>query len=78
MYLDDVIIFSKNVNEHIRHVDEVLTILRNAGISLKSRECEFFQRKVNYLGHVILPNKLAIAKDLTQGIRDGKFPEDMK
>ena len=37
VYLDDVIIFSKNVDEHIQHVDEVLTILRNAGISLKLR-----------------------------------------
>ena len=69
MYFDDVIIFYKNVDKHIQHVDEVLTILRNAGISLKLRKCEFFQQKVNYLGHVILQNKLVLAKYSTQGIR---------
>ncbi len=34
VYLDDVIIFSQSVGDHIRQVDEVLTALREAGVSL--------------------------------------------
>ncbi|CAN8074493.1 unnamed protein product [Agarophyton chilense] len=55
VYLDDVIIFSWTVKEHLFHVRKVLTILQDAGITLKLRKCDFFQASVNYLGHVVLP-----------------------
>ena len=42
IYLDDVIVFSKDTNEHVVHVAEVLTLLRSAGVSLKLKKCEFF------------------------------------
>ena len=42
IYLDDVIVFSKDTNEHVAHVDKVLTLLRSAGVSLKLKKCEFF------------------------------------
>ena len=62
IYLDDVIVYSKAVEEHIQHVDEILTLLKNAGASLKLKKCHFFQSSVDYLGHVILPGKLAVAQ----------------
>ena len=75
--LDDVIVFSKSVDDHIAHMDEVLRIFGDAGISLKLRKCEFFQKKVSYLGHVILPRKLAIAKESTNAIEKATFPRDL-
>ena len=42
MYIDDVIIYSKSVQEHIRHVDEVLTALNKAGVALNMEKCTFF------------------------------------
>ena len=77
IYLDDVIVFSKTLTDHIDHLDEVLTLLGDAGISLKLRKCSFFQRKVTYLGHVILPGKLAVAADSTKAIRDAIFPKTL-
>ena len=77
VYLDDVIIFSKSMEEHVQHVDDVLELLGNAGISLKLKKCEFFQHKVKYLGHVLLPGKLAISTDATSSIHDALFPEDI-
>jgi hypothetical protein len=41
LYLDDVIVYSKNVEEHIQNVDEILTLLKNAGASLKLKNCHF-------------------------------------
>ena len=75
--MDDVIIFSKSVTDHIKHVEDVLTLFGAAGISLKLKKCELFQRRVNYLGHVILQRKLAIAKDSTKGIRNTEFPKNL-
>ena len=55
IYIDNVIIFSKTLEEHIRHTDEVLGLLKEAGVSLKLKKFHFFQSKVDYLGHVVFP-----------------------
>ena len=60
VYLDDVIIFSKNMDDHVKHVREVLTALRDAGVTLKLKNCEFFKDSVRYLGHVIRPGRLEV------------------
>ena len=44
VYLDDVIIFSNSVEEHIQHVDEILFALSEAGVTLKISKCRFFTR----------------------------------
>ena len=49
VYLDDVIIFSKNVSQHLSHVDKLLTQLEEAGVTLKLKKCTFFQNRVYYL-----------------------------
>ena len=77
VYLDDVLIFSRQQEDHIKHVDEVLTLLENAGISLKLRKCQFFRKSLDYLGHVLLPGRIAIAKDNTSAISEATFPHDV-
>ena len=76
IYLDDVIVFGKSTEQHLKDVDEVLTLLGDAGVSLKIRKCEFFQPRVNYLGHVITPGKLSIATNRVAGFEKAKFPEN--
>ena len=76
IYLDDVIVFSKDTKEHIAYVDQVLTLLRQAGVSLKLKKCEFFQPKVDYLCHVINPGKLAVATENTKAFEQAKFPRN--
>ncbi len=69
MYLDDVIIYSKSIEDHIKHVDEVLTCLREAGITLKISKCTFFSDKIEYLGHIIKPGRLEIDQANTRSLR---------
>jgi len=52
-YLYDVIVFSRCPEEHLQHLDEVLTRQGYAGVTLKAAKCHFFQEEVEYLGHVI-------------------------
>jgi len=61
VYLDDIIIFSKSEEEHARHLDQVLTLLAGAGLSLNLKKCHFFRDTVDYLGHVIRLGKLQVA-----------------
>ena len=74
VYLDDFIIYSKSVEEHIDHVDEILTALDTAGITLKIKKCRFFSEEVEYLGHIIKPGHLEIDKTNTASLREAKPP----
>ena len=60
VYLDDIIIFSRTFEEHIRHLGIVLSKLSAAGATLKFSKCHFFRQTVDYLGHRILPHKLQV------------------
>lgn len=74
VYLDDIVIFSRNVEEHLKHIRTVLTLLRAAGMSLKMKKCFFLQRRVEYLGHVVSPGKLAVASKTVDTIQKMKPP----
>ena len=74
VYLDDIIVFSRTAEEHIRHVEEVLTTLQDAGFSLKLRKCEFFAETVDYLGHVIRPERLQVAQQKIEAVKGFKMP----
>ena len=50
-YLDDVIIFSETWEEHLKHVEEVLQRLKEAGLTVKLRKCQFGMAHCVYLGH---------------------------
>ena len=77
IYLDDVMIFYKDIASHLGHVDEILTLLRQAGITLKLKKCEFFQPRFHYLGHVITPRKLAVALNNAKAFAGCTFPRNL-
>jgi len=59
-YLDDVIVFSRTAEDHIKHLREVLLLLEKAGVTCKPVKCNFFQREVEYLGHIVRPGQLLV------------------
>jgi hypothetical protein len=69
VYLDDVIVFSSSREAHMRHVNEALTLLEKAGLSLKLSKCQFFKETVKYLGHAIWPGRLGVAEKNTEALK---------
>lgn len=54
IYLDDIIIFSQDMEDHFKQLNEVLQRPQSAGLKLKPSKCELFQLEVLYqLGHVV-------------------------
>ncbi|KAL5536232.1 hypothetical protein ACEPAF_53 [Sanghuangporus sanghuang] len=53
IYLDDILIFSNDLEEHRRCTKRVFEILRRNGLFLKLQKCEFEVNTVKYLGHII-------------------------
>lgn len=52
-YLDDILIYSETLEEHKRHVRQVLEVLSMNGLHLKPEKCHFNQTEVKYLGLII-------------------------
>ena len=76
VYVDDVIIYSTDFEDHLRDVSKVMKILEEAGLSLNMRKCKFFSRTVDYLGHVVSPGRLAVAAKNTESIRKAVYPKN--
>ena len=74
VYLDDVIIFSRSFEEHVKHLDLVLQKLSEAGATLKFSKCKFFRQAVDYLGHRLLPHKLQVLKKNVDAISRAEPP----
>jgi hypothetical protein len=53
VFIDDILIYSKNREEHEEHLRLVLQVLREHQLYAKFSKCEFFQKQIHYLGHVI-------------------------
>ena len=61
VYIDDIILFSTTVDEHLERLITVLGRLRAAGLKLKPEKCALFQKSVSFLGHVV--SECGIATD---------------
>ena len=53
MYMDDIIVFSQTVEEHLQRLAEVLRRLKDAGLKVKPSQCQLLSKSVQYLGHVV-------------------------
>ncbi|GBG70533.1 hypothetical protein CBR_g6661 [Chara braunii] len=58
VYLDDNLIFSKSMEEHVKHLEEVLQVLKEAQLHLNLEKSEFGRDNVIYLGHRLSANGL--------------------
>jgi len=53
VYIDDIIVFSKNTEEHIKHLKLVFEILYKNGLKVNFEKCTFFKTEVVLLGHIL-------------------------
>ena len=53
VYKDDIIVFSRNVHEHMAHLRQVLARMQARQLAVKERKCEFMRHRLTFLGHVV-------------------------
>lgn len=61
VYLDDIICYSDNVQDHLRILDRVFDLLLRSGIKVNPCKCELFRSEIKYLGHIM--NKHGLRPD---------------
>lgn len=78
MYLDDIIIFSKDVVSHIETLKEVFDCLRNANLTLKPSKCEFLKTEIELLGFKISQAGIHTNERLVNAVRRFNVPKNIK
>jgi hypothetical protein len=77
-YLDDILIYSDNELEHQAHVKKVLERLRNAGLQVDIKKCEFGVERTKYLGFIVTTEGIEVDPEKVEVIRDWKPPCTVK
>jgi hypothetical protein len=60
VFIDDILIFSKNEEEHNKHLRLVLQKLRDNQLYTKLNKCEFWSKEVSFLGHIISKGGISV------------------
>ena len=77
VYVDDILVCSKTLEEHKEHLQQVFQRLRQAGLRLKPSKCSFLCREVVFLGHVISVSGVSPDPAKTEKVRDYPVPVDV-
>jgi len=77
-YLDDILIFSQNLEDHLRHVRTILRRVEETGLMLKASKCEFHTTEIEYLGYVISPQGLQMDEEKIRTIKEWKELTNVK
>jgi hypothetical protein len=78
IYLDDLLIYSENLKDHVKHVRKVLLKLRAAGIPADIDKCEFHVQEVKYLGLILTPGGLKMDPTKVEAIQSWEQPRCVK
>ena len=70
VFLDDILIYSKNEKEHEEHLRLVLTCLREHKLFGKLSKCSFFQKEIHYLGNIISGEEISVDPKKVKAIEE--------
>ena len=70
VFIDDILVFSESLEEHEKHLKEVLEKMKQHKLYLKPKKCEFFRKTVAFLGHVVSHNEVKMDPKKVQVVKD--------
>ena len=78
VYLDDVIIFSSNTEQHLERMRQVFQRMREANLKLKPSKCNLLRRTVSFLGHVVTTDGIAVDPSKVQEVATWPTPQKLR
>lgn len=78
VYMDDVIIFSKSLQEHLIHIKQIFTKFREVNLKVQLDKSEFLNKEVAFLGHLITPDGIKPNPSKIQAIENFPIPKTIK
>ena len=74
VFIDDILIYSKNKQEHEQHLITILQLLRNENLYAKFSKCEFWLRQVQFLGHVVNEEGIHVDPAKVEAVKKWEAP----
>jgi hypothetical protein len=74
MFIDDILIYLENEEDHAEHIRIVLTRLREHQLYAKFSKCEFWLKRVPFLGHMLSKSGILVDPSKVQEVMDWKSP----
>ena len=78
VFVDDILIYSTTADEHAELVEWVLRRLLEEGYVANPDKCEFFQREVSFLGHVISEQGISVQQHKVKAINEWPQPRNKR
>ena len=78
IFLDDILIFSDNFENHLERLEAVFSRLKQHGLKLKPSKCELFKTSINYLGDVVSENSVKTDPDKIEALASCPEPNNVK
>eukprot|EP00253_Pinus_taeda_P031631 PITA_31631 len=77
MFIDDILIYSRNVKEREEHLRLVLQTLHEHQLYTKYSKCDFYKEQIQYLGHIITKEGIAVDPEKIRTIMEWPIPKDV-
>ena len=77
VFLDDIIVFASNFDEHLSRLEQVFQRLRSANLKVKPSKCKLFQKRVEFLGHVVSAAGIEMQPDKVLAVRTWPVPKNL-
>jgi hypothetical protein len=74
VFIDDILVYSKSMEEHDKHLWIVLQCLREHQLYAKFSKCEFWVKEVPFLGHVVSPEGITVDPSKVKEVLEWKPP----
>lgn len=78
IYLDDILVYSSTKEEHKKHLEIVMEILKKNNLKLKKKKCEFFAEKIEFLGFVVSSKGIHVEDKKIHAISSLLAPNDVE
>jgi hypothetical protein len=76
VFLDDILVYSKNEREHEEHLRVVLSCLREKKLYGKLSKCSFFQKEIHYIVHIIFGEGISVDPEKVKAIMEWPVPKN--
>ena len=70
IYFDDILVYRKNLDEHVKHLHAILSLLREHQLYANLKECMFCKESVVFLRFVVGAQGINVDEEKVRGIRD--------